>query len=164
MISYVWLFPILFIFHDMEEIIGFIPWYKKNRQFLEQNYPKISNTYKDVSTEGFAFAVFEEFLFCIIICIISLLTNQYGIWLGGLIGCTLHFIVHMIQTLIIKKYIPAFITSIIGIPVGLFIIDKSIKILNYSLYAILTYSIIGIICIICNLKFAHILMKKFSTL
>lgn len=63
----------------------------------------------------------------------------------GLIGCTLHFIVHIIQTLIIKKYIPAFITSIIGIPVGIFIIDKSIKILNYSFYAILTYIIIGII-------------------
>ena len=22
----IWLFPLLFIFHDLEEIIGFIPW------------------------------------------------------------------------------------------------------------------------------------------
>lgn len=26
MTTYVWLFPLLFIFHDLEEIIGFIPW------------------------------------------------------------------------------------------------------------------------------------------
>lgn len=162
MILYVWIFPILFIFHDMEEIIGFIPWYKKNKEILEQNYPKISNTYKDISTEGFAFAVFEELIFCIIICIISFLTNQYGIWLGVLIGCTLHFIVHIIQTLIIRKYIPALITSIIGLPVGFFIICRSIAILKYSLYVILIYSVIGIICIALNLRFAHILMKTFS--
>lgn len=30
----IWLFPLLFIFHDLEEIIGFIPWLQRNEQLL----------------------------------------------------------------------------------------------------------------------------------
>lgn len=157
---YVWLFPVLFIFHDMEEIVGFIPWHHKNYRMLEQKYPRISKTYKNTSTEGFAFAVYEELIFCIIICIISLLKNQYGIWLGVLVACTLHFNIHIIQAIIIKRYIPALITSIIGVPVGLFLICRSMEILNYRIYFVVLYSAIGIICLLINLRFTHILMKK----
>ncbi|HHS9349233.1 HXXEE domain-containing protein [Clostridioides difficile] len=32
--KYIWLFPLLFIFHDMEEIIGFGIWLKKINQCL----------------------------------------------------------------------------------------------------------------------------------
>ncbi|MGN0386744.1 MAG: HXXEE domain-containing protein [Lachnospiraceae bacterium] len=39
--NYVWLFPILFIFHDMEEIIGFGIWREKNRKLLKEKYPNI---------------------------------------------------------------------------------------------------------------------------
>lgn len=159
---YVLIFPILFIFHDMEEIIGFIPWYQKNKYILDSKYPKISNIYKDSSTEGFAFAVFEELIFCIIVCIISIFTKWYGLWLGGIIGCTLHFIIHIIQALVIKKYIPALITSIISLPVACIVIYQSLMILNYSGFFILIYTLTGVACIILNLKFAHILMKKFT--
>ena len=38
MLEYVWLFPLLFIFHDMEEIIGYIPWLKHNREFLKEKF------------------------------------------------------------------------------------------------------------------------------
>lgn len=34
--KYVWLFPLLFIFHDMEEIIGFGIWYKRNKAMLDE--------------------------------------------------------------------------------------------------------------------------------
>lgn len=36
MTTYVWLFPLLFIFHDLEEIIGFIPWIEKKVIFLRK--------------------------------------------------------------------------------------------------------------------------------
>lgn len=58
--EYVWLFPVLFILHDMEEIIGFGIWLQKNRTMLDEKYPKISRTYQDFSTEGMALAVTEE--------------------------------------------------------------------------------------------------------
>lgn len=162
--AYVWLFPLLFIFHDMEEIIGFIPWYKENKQMLDQKYPKISRVYQDTSTEGFALAVFEILILCIAVCGLSLFTGWYGLWLGGLIGCTLHFVVHIIQTLVLKKYIPAMITSIVALPASCIVIYKSLDILNYSISSVLIYSSAGMIMILLNNRFAHMLMKKYTRL
>ncbi|WP_347099491.1 HXXEE domain-containing protein, partial [Streptococcus mutans] len=39
MTTYVWLFPLLFIFHDLEEIIGFIPWIEKKSDLLKEKAP-----------------------------------------------------------------------------------------------------------------------------
>ena len=162
MLSYIWLFPLIFIFHDMEEIIGFIPWLKHNQAFLRQKYPAILKQYEQTSSEGFAFAVLEELLLCIIFCLISLFTNWYGLWLGGFIGCTLHFLIHIVQSIVIRKYIPCLITSIIALPISISVIYKSISLLEYSLYQVLFYSFIGIFVIGINLTFAHRLMKGFS--
>ena len=47
---YVWLFPILFIFHDMEEIVGLGIWLKKNQVILTEKYPMIGKMYQNYST------------------------------------------------------------------------------------------------------------------
>ncbi|MDN3910338.1 HXXEE domain-containing protein [Clostridioides difficile] len=49
--KYIWLFPLLFIFHDMEEIIGFGIWLKKNKSMLDKKYPFISKIYENYSTD-----------------------------------------------------------------------------------------------------------------
>ncbi|MBQ8134422.1 MAG: HXXEE domain-containing protein [Clostridia bacterium] len=157
---YVWLFPLIFIFHDMEEIVGFIPWLNKNRQFLESKYSKMIKLYDGVTTEGFSAAVFEELIVCIIICIISYLTNFYGIWFGGLLGCVLHFCIHIIESLVIRKYIPALITSIICLPIGIIILYESAGILSYPVYMMILYGLAGVLLVVLNLKLAHMIMKK----
>ena len=162
MLSYIWLFPLLFIFHDMEEIIGFIPWLKHNQKFLGKKYPAILKQYEQTSSEGFAFAVFEELLLCIFLCLMSLFTNWYGLWLGGFIGCSLHFLVHIGQSIVIRKYIPCLITSIIALPVSVYVIYKSIYLLKYSFYQVILYSFIGVFVISMNLAFAHMLMRGYS--
>ena len=55
----IWLFPLLFIFHDLEEIIGFMPWIERNEKLLAKKAAFILNTHKGLSTEGFALAVAE---------------------------------------------------------------------------------------------------------
>lgn len=146
----------------MEEIIGFIPWYQNNKKMIEKRFPKICKIYDNVSTEGFAFAVFEELIFCIIICVISLLAKWYGLWLGGLIGCTLHFVIHIIQALVIKRYFPALITSVIALPIGCIVIQNSLRILKYSIMELLIYSVMGIVFILLNIWFVHKIMKWFT--
>lgn len=165
MSKYVWLFPLIFIFHDMEEIIGFGIWLKKNRTFLDNKYPKISKTYENFSTEGMALAVFEEFLVCILFCVLALLTNNkyiWLLWLGGFIACTLHFIIHIGQSIIIRQYIPALFTSIISLPLSIWAIYKSIVSINCDAGTIIIFSIIGIAIVAINLKFAQSLIGKFT--
>ncbi|EGT5273701.1 HXXEE domain-containing protein [Clostridioides difficile] len=163
--KYIWLFPLLFIFHDMEEIIGFGIWLKKNKSMLDKKYPFISKIYENYSTEGMAFAVFEEFILCIIFCILTVITeNQYVylLWLGSFIAYTLHLVIHIGQSIIIRKYIPSLITSIICLPISIWCISKSIYIVNCEMSTTILYSIIGIIIVALNLKFAQSLIGKFT--
>ena len=158
----VWIFPILFIFHDMEEIIGFGLWLTKNRAFLDNKYPKISNTYKPYSTEGMAAAVMEELVLYLVICFISRFTGFYGLWLGGFVAYTVHLIIHIGQSIVIQKYIPACITSLICIPVSVWVIVRSITLLSYSISGVIVYSLIGIVVIAANLKIAHKIIHIFT--
>lgn len=158
----VWIFPILFIFHDMEEIIGFGLWLTKNRAFLDNKYPKISNTYKPYSTEGMVAAVMEELVLCLVICFISRFTGFYGLWLGGFVAYTVHLIIHIGHSIVIQKYIPACITSLICIPVSVWVIVRSITLLSYSISGVIVYSLIGIVVIAANLKIAHKIIHIFT--
>lgn len=101
-----WLFPILFIFHDMEEIIGYGLWLSKNRAFLDAKYPKISNTYKPYSTEGMAAAVMEELVICLIVCVIARFTGFYGLWFGAFVAYLqqYHFTDFAEKTKVIKNF------------------------------------------------------------
>ena len=59
--DYILFLPIIFIFHDMEEIIGFERFFKNNQELFER-FPKITAVYRDFKTDGFALAVYEEFI------------------------------------------------------------------------------------------------------
>lgn len=163
--EFVWMFPVLFIFHDMEEIIGFGIWLKKNRIMLDEKYPKISKTYKDFSTEGMAVAVFEEFIVCMLFCILSIATQAWYIWmlwLGGFITYTLHLAIHIGQSIVMKQYIPALITSVIALPISIWVIWRCIQVLNCEIGILVTFSVFGILIVGLNLKFAQSLIGRFT--
>lgn len=162
MSEFVWTFPILFIFHDMEEIIGFGLWLTKNREFLDNKYPKISNTYKPYSTEGMAAAVMEELVLCLVICLISWFTGFYGLWLGAFMAYTVHLVIHIGKSIVIRKYIPALITSLICLPISIWVIACSITLLSYSVSNVIVYSLIGIVAIAGNLEIAHWIIHIFT--
>lgn len=162
MSEFVWTFPILFIFHDMEEIIGFGLWLTKNREFLDNKYPKISNTYKPYSTEGMAVAVMEELVLCLVICLISRFTGFYGLWIGAIMAYTVHLVIHIGQSIMIRKYIPALITSLICLPISIWVIACSITLLSYSVSNVIVYSLIGIVAIAGNLEIAHWIIHIFT--
>ncbi|MBR1845009.1 MAG: HXXEE domain-containing protein [Oscillospiraceae bacterium] len=159
---YVWLFPVIFMFHEMEEIIGFHLWLNGNMGMLKEKYPTIAKEYEHHSTEGFALAVFEEYLLCIAISILSVVTGWYGLWLGGLVAFALHLAVHIGQSVVIRKYIPAVATSVIVLPLSVALIWKSAALLQYPVPQAILYSVVGVAVIGGNLKLIHIGMKQFT--
>ncbi len=161
--DYALLLPILFIFHDMEEIIGFGYFFRNNKQLFEC-FPKITAAYKDFSAEGFALAVYEEFIPFFGIGLLAFyfpckLLNS--LWLGLMISLTAHFLVHIGQSIYIRKYIPSLITSLICLPTGVIIIIKSLSIISIDLMTIILV-LVAIIGMIINLKYAHSLMHKYG--
>ena len=94
--------------------------------------------------------------------IISRLAGFYGLWLGVFIAFTFHLVIHIGQTIVIKKYVPAVITSVICLPLSIWLIAISISTLSYSSVEIFTYSLVGIVVVAGNLKIAHGIMRVFT--
>ncbi|MBO6208600.1 MAG: HXXEE domain-containing protein [Lachnospiraceae bacterium] len=161
--EYVLLLPILFIFHDMEEIIGF-GWFFRNNPEIFKRFPIITKAYKDYTTAGMALAVYEEF---IPFFGVSLMAYYFEndvlntIWLGLLISLTAHFIVHIGQSIYIRKYIPSLITSVVCLPISVVILIKSSEYLVFSLPTVLILAG-SIALMMVNHRFAHWLMHKFG--
>lgn len=156
-----WLFPIIFMIHEMEEIIGFRIWLDKNVDILNK-YPLFSKLKENFSYEGFSVAVLEQYLLCILITALSIYCENSLIWIGFFIAFIIHLAIHILQSIVIRKYIPALITSIILLPISLAIVNNVINQENFSNFQIAITSICCFIVMIVNLIFIHFVMKRIT--
>ena len=160
----IWLFPILFIFHDFEEIIFVQAWVSKDKSYLFDRFPvlprKLLTHFDNITTASFAFGVAEEFILITIITVVSYTMNWYALWLGLFIAFTLHLLIHCFQTLILRKYVPAIVTSVICLPICIYIIKQVIQV--FTLNTVILYSILGLVIMAINLVIIHKFMNKFS--
>lgn len=156
--DYILLLPIIFIFHDMEEVVGFGYFFKKNPDLYDR-FPRVMKAYRNFKTEGFAAAVYEEF---IPFFGVSLLTYYFpnkillSMWYGLFLALAGHFIIHIGQTIYLRKYIPSFVTSLICLPVSVNILLRCTRIMTFDVIEILTI-ILSVMFMMANLKLAHML-------
>ena len=160
--EYLLLLPIIFIFHDMEEIIGFGRFFQKNPELFER-FPKITAAYRGFQTDGMALAVYEEFIPFFGVSLLAYYFPGkilYALWFSMMISFTAHLIVHIAQSIYIRKYIPSLITSIICLPISVIILIRSIPYIEFDTVTIICI-ILGIALMMINLKLAHMLMRWF---
>ena len=127
--EYLLLLPIIFIFHDMEEVVGF-GWFFRRNPDLFKRFPRITKAYIGFTDMGLAAAVYEEFIPFFGISLLAYYFPGkilYALWFGLFLSLTAHFIVHIGQTIYLRKYIPSFITSIICLPISVIILLKASK-------------------------------------
>ena len=151
-------FPLLFIFHDLEEIIGMRIFLDRNEDMLQRRFPKIYDLLKDTTNEGFALAVGEEFVVFTLIALAAMWVDcplVWNIWLGGFVGLTFHYVVHIGQALVLRKYIPAVATSIICLPISIYILKQCFMMLTVDIWQM----IVGVLIVAVNLVCAHKMTK-----
>ncbi len=156
--EYILLLPIIFIFHDMEEVVGFGYFFKKNPDLYDR-FPRVMKAYRNFKTEGFAAAVYEEFIpFFGVSLLAYYFPNKVliSMWYGLFLALAGHFIIHIGQTIYLRKYIPSFVTSLICLPVSVNILLKCMRVLTFDTVTILTI-IASNIFMMLNLKMAHML-------
>lgn len=73
---------------------------------------------------------------------------------------SVHFVVHIVQGFLIRGYVPGLITSILMLPYAYFGISKICEDVSGSKLMLL--SVLGIIAMMVNLRFAHWIGKKFT--
>lgn len=150
--DYILLLPVIFIIHDMEEIIG-LKWFFNNNHWLYDRFPKLMNGFRMLSTARFALGVYEEF---IPIFGVSLLAYYfpckalYGLWFGIFLSLAGHFLVHIGQAVYIRKYIPCLITTLVCLPVSVIILVKAAGFLTFDIPTVI-YTALGIAVMIANM-------------
>ncbi|MBQ3806192.1 MAG: HXXEE domain-containing protein [Prevotella sp.] len=163
--KYIWMLPVLFMFHDMEEIIGMEKWVSSRYEDIAARYPiarRMLAPMRNVSTARFAAAVYEEFVLLTVVCLLADVTvNSFvdGLWLGVFVGFAIHLVVHLVQATVIRSYIPALITSIITLPPSIYLIKQSCQSMQMNTCVIVGMAV-GIVGVAANLIYVLHRMVK----
>lgn len=159
--EYLLLLPLIFIFHDMEEIVGF-GWFFRKNPWLYERFPRLMKLYIGFTETGMAIGVYEELLFFGGVSLAAFYFPGkllYAIWFGFFLDLAAHFVVHIGHTLYIRKYIPSFITSVICLPVSTIILFKAAHFLSFDLITILGI-VFSILLMIGNFFLLHAIMHR----
>ena len=150
-VQFYFLFPSLFMLHELEEIIWMPSFVKK----LSTQFPnnRILSYYTPFA---FNAIVLEQFLILLLSLFLSYWFNNYTIYTTIVIAYIYHVLGHLIQTVVIRKYVPVLLT---GILTSLFALcnlknEFPIKLYGYSLFTLLV--------IILNLVVSFMILHKIS--
>ena len=153
--EYILLLPLIFIFHDMEEIVGFCWFFRKN-PWLYDRFPKVMNAYRGITNEGMAAGVYEEFIPFFGVSLLAYYFPSkilYALWFGIFLSLAGHFIVHIGHTI----YIPSFITSVICLPISVNILLRCARTMTFDAVTVIAI-VVSILLMMANLKLAHALV------
>ena len=159
--DYLLLLPLIFIFHDMEEIVGF-GWFFRRNPWLYDRFPKVMKNYIGFTEMGMAIGVYEELiLFGGISLLAFYFPSQmlYAVWFGFFLALTGHFVVHIGHTLYIRKYIPSFITSFISLPISIIVLYKAALLISFDVITIIGITI-SVLVMIGNFFMLHAIMHR----
>ncbi|GIO31664.1 MULTISPECIES: HXXEE domain-containing protein [Paenibacillus] len=113
----VWLFIVVFLLHDLEEIIWVEAWIKKNRNRVYTKVPtRIRNQLDkmfNITSGQFAFAVLLEFVVFIPFTFMAAEHEKFFIFLSFNTLFLLHVFTHLGQTLYLRMYTPGVVSAVI---------------------------------------------------
>ncbi|WP_073688766.1 HXXEE domain-containing protein [Streptococcus salivarius] len=149
--QFYFLFPALFMLHELEEIIWMPSFVKK----LSAQFPDIRFlSYYTPFT--FNAIVLEQFLILLLSLFLSYQFSNYTIYATIVIAYIYHILGHLIQTIVIRKYVPGLLTGIFTSLFSLFYLKNNVPINLYW------YSFITLILIIVNLVLSFMVLHKMT--
>lgn len=155
----VYLLPVVFMFHDFEEIIFFKPWFENNERWLKDKYSFIPQSlfshFEKLSTAGFALMVAEEFIVISAVTFYSVISGNYYWWMGLFIAFFIHLVMHIAQWLVVCRYIPTIITSFLCLPYCIYGLAKIIQTNVFTIGEMFLYTILAMLISLANLFVIH---------
>ena len=148
-VQFYFLFPALFMLHELEEIIWMPSFVKKLSTHFPDN--RILSYYTPFT---FNAIVLEQLLLLMITLYLSYQFNNYTIYITIVIAYIYHVFGHLIQTVVIRKYVPGLLTGILTSLFSLYYLKNNVPINLYW------YSFITLILIIVNLVLSFMVLHK----
>jgi len=153
---------LLFIFHELEEILFFRKWIHRNGEYLKERFPRIGKRiirqFEHISTKGFAIIALEETILLILLLLFTLFAIRLHIWIGIIVMLCLHWILTIIQSIVLKRLIPGTITSIAGVCFGAYMLWYTSGWYPFSTF--LKWGILLFIFAMINLFVMHAIVRK----
>ena len=164
-----WLFPVVFVLHEAEETVFLPGWLHRRRDWLSRRFPHLSPHLSPhllpyiagVSRRTFAGIAAEELLLVVVATLWASNTSFLYPWLALFLAFGVHLVVHLLQILIIRCYVPVMVTSLLGLACcgwGLRVLIGS------GLFTLREYLLCGVAgCIVAtvNLLAMHALAARF---
>ena len=150
-VQFYFLFPSLFMLHELEDIV-WMPYFVKK---ISIQYPnnRILTYYTPFA---FNAIVLEQFLILMTSLYLSYQFKNYSIYASIIIAYIYHVLGHLIQTVVIRKYVPGLLTGILTSLFSLFCLKNNVPI-NLYWYSFITLSLI-----LVNLIFSFMVLHKKS--
>jgi len=150
-VQFYFLFPALFMLHELEEIVWMPSFVKK----ISTQNPN-NRTLSYYTPFGFNAIVLEQFLILMTSLYLSYQFNNYTIYATIIIAYIYHVLGHLIQTIVIRKYVPGLLT---GILTSLFTLCNLKNEIPIQLYG---YSLFTLLVIVLNLVVLFMILHKIS--
>jgi len=150
-VQFYFVFPALFMLHELEEIVWMPSFVKK----ISIQYPnnRILSYYTPFA---FNFIVLEQFLILMTSLYLSYQFNNYTIYATIIIAYIYHVFGHLIQTILIKKYVPGLLTGIFTSLFSLFYLKNNVPINLYW------YSFFTLLLILINLVLSFMILHQIN--
>jgi hypothetical protein len=161
-----WLFPVFFMLHEFEEIIFLPGWLKQNIDEMAGKYPRplgrLRPHFEAMSSAGFALAVAEEFIILSVLTFISVEYAFHSLFAALLLAYLLHVIIHCIQSLAIRRYVPAVATGILSGFYAVYALHRLNVFSSPDLVFIITITPAILALMTANLLIMHRVMARFE--
>jgi hypothetical protein len=159
-------FILVFMLHEFEEIIFLPGWSRKNKHLLSSRFPKpskyILHKIGDISTSAFVLAVFEQYIIVLLITISAIYFDFYNLWTGMFMAFFVHLIMHVIQWLIVRKYVPFIVTTILCLPYCMYVFQTLLAMKGMDCKTIVCWTVIGVVAMTLNLMLVHKIAAVFD--
>ena len=150
-VQFYFLFPALFMLHELEEIIWMPSFVEKLSTHFSDN--RILSYYTPFT---FNAIVLEQFLILLLSLFLSCQFNNYTIYITIVIAYIYHVFGHLIQTVVIRKYVSGLLTGILTSLFSLYYLNPNIPIELFG------YSLLTLLVIILNLVLSFVVLHKMS--
>ena len=150
-VQFYFLFPSLFMLHELEEIVWMPSFVKK----ISIQYPnnRILSYYTPFA---FNAIVLEQFLILLLSLFLSYRFSNYSIYASIIIAYIYHVLGHLIQTIVIQKYVPGLLTGILTSWFSIISLKNEIPITLYG------YSLFTLLVIVLNLVVSFMILNKIN--
>ncbi len=149
--QFYFLFPALFMLHELEEIIWMPSFVKK----LSAQFPDIRFlSYYTPFT--FNAIVLEQFLILLLSLFLSYQFSNYTIYATIVIAYIYHIFGHLIQTIVLRNYVPGLLTGILTSWFSLYYLNPNIPIELFG------YSLFTLLVIVLNLVVSFMILNKIN--